>query len=86
MAKALSIVGNAKGVGIQGYGEGVAIIGDPDFFAEGTSSAGLKSPVVNIGDKEINITGTKITIAAGGGQVVIDGSGVTIIGTVVKIN
>ncbi|MGH9370487.1 MAG: type VI secretion system Vgr family protein [Vicinamibacterales bacterium] len=91
----VAIVGNGKGVGIEGNGEGVGIVGNgkgvgikgaPDFFAEGTATAGLKAPIVDIGDKEINIVGTKITIAAGASTIVLDPGGVTIQGPLVKIN
>ena len=85
-AEGVGIVGNGKGVGIEGNGEGVSIKGNPEFFAEGTSAATLKAPVVDIGDKEINITGTKITIAAGASSIVLDAGGVTIQGPLVKIN
>ena len=84
--KGVGIEGNAEGVSITGKGKGVGIKGEPDFFAEGTASAGLKAPVVDIGDKEINIVGTKITIAAGGSSIVVDPSGVTIVGPLIKIN
>jgi hypothetical protein len=73
-------------VQITGNGAGVAIKGTPDFFAEGASNAAIKSPVVDIGDKEINIIGTKITIAAGASSIVLDAGGVTIQGPLVKIN
>ncbi len=82
----VGITGNGKGVGITGNGEGVGITGSPDFFAEGTSEATLKGPVVNIGDSEVNISGKKITISAGGGSIIIDAAGVTIQGALVKIN
>ena len=85
-AEGVGIVGNAKGVSIEGYGTGVGILGDPDFYAEGKASAGIKAPVVDIGDKEINIIGTKITIAAGASSIVLDPGGVTIQGPLVKIN
>jgi type VI secretion system secreted protein VgrG len=82
----VNIEGNAEGVQIVGNGKGVGIKGEPDFFAEGTASAGIKAPVVDIGDKEINIIGTKITIAAGASSIVLDAGGVTIQGPLVKIN
>ncbi len=82
----VGIIGNATGVGIEGYGGGVGILADPDFFAEGTASASIKAPVIDIGDKEINIIGTKITIAAGASSIVLDAGGVTIQGPLVKIN
>ena len=44
------------------------------------------SPIVNIGDKEVFITGTKIVLQAGGGSITIDAAGVTVVGTIVKIN
>jgi type VI secretion system secreted protein VgrG len=82
----VGIEGNGEGVQITGNGAGVAIKGTPDFFAEGASSAAIKSPVVDIGDKEVNIVGTKITIAAGASSIVLDAGGVTIMGPLVKIN
>ncbi|MBW2661653.1 MAG: type VI secretion system tip protein VgrG, partial [Deltaproteobacteria bacterium] len=82
----VGITGNGKGVGITGNGEGVGIKGSPDFFAEGTSEATLKGPVVNIGNAEVNISGTKITISAGSNSIVIDAAGITIQGALVKIN
>lgn len=84
--KGVGIEGNGEGVGIVGNGAGVGIKGDPDFFAEGTSTAGIKAPVVDIGDSEINIVGTKITIAAGASTIVLDAGGVSISGPLVKIN
>jgi type VI secretion system secreted protein VgrG len=84
--KGVGITGNGEGVAITGNGQGVGIKGDPDFFAEGTSEATIKGPIVNIGDAEINIQGTKIVISAGGGSITIDAAGVTIKGALVKIN
>jgi type VI secretion system secreted protein VgrG len=94
-SEGVAIIGNGKGVGIEGNGEGVGIVGngkgvgikgDPDFFAEGTATAGIKAPIVDIGDKEINIVGTKITIAAGASTIVLDAGGISIQGPLVKIN
>jgi type VI secretion system secreted protein VgrG len=82
----VGIEGNGKGVEIVGKGEGVGIFGDPDFFAEGKATAGIKAPVVDIGDQEINIVGTKITISAGASTIVLDPGGVSIQGPLVKIN
>ncbi len=82
----VGIIGNGKGVGIQGNGEGITCVGNPHFYAEGTSNAQIKGPKIDIGDGEITIHGSKIVLGAGGGSVVIDGSGVTIQGTKVSIN
>ena len=54
--------------------------------AEGAAEATILSPVVNIGDQEVHITGTKIVLSAGGGSITIDATGVTVKGTIVKIN
>lgn len=89
------IKGNDKGVHVTGVGEGVVISGEdrgvgikgkPTFFAEGTEYAGIKAPNVWIGDKEVTIQGTKITISAGASKIVLDAAGVTIEGPLVKIN
>jgi len=42
--------------------------------------------IVNIGDQEVRVTGTKIVLQAGGGSITIDATGVTVVGTIVKIN
>jgi type VI secretion system secreted protein VgrG len=95
-AEGVGIKGTGKGVGIEGTGEGVGIsgkggdgvvvVGEPNFAAEGKSEAMIRSPKVTIGDGEITIAGSKITLAGPGGTVVIDGAGVTIQGAVVNIN
>jgi type VI secretion system secreted protein VgrG len=82
----VGIEGLGKGVGITGKGDGVGINGEPDVFIDGKSNVTIKSPTVDIGDKEINISGTKVVISAGGGSIVIDATGITIKGTLVKIN
>jgi type VI secretion system secreted protein VgrG len=80
------ITGNDAGVTMTGNGNGATLIGKPFFFAHGSTDATIQSPIVNIGDKEVNVSGTKIVIAAGGGSITIDATGVTIQGTIVKIN
>jgi type VI secretion system secreted protein VgrG len=82
----VSITGDAKGVTIIGTGAGVGIKGTPDFYAEGASSAGIKAPVVFVGDKQVDIMGTKITIAAGASSIVLDAGGISIQGPLIKIN
>ena len=69
-----------------GNGNGVSLFGKPSFYAEGGAEATIQSPIVNIGDQEVRITGTKIVLTAGGGSITIDASGVTVVGTIVKIN
>jgi len=82
----VSITGNDAGVTVEGNGQGVSLFGKPSFYAEGGADATIQSPIVNIGDKEVNITGTKIVLTAGGGSITIDATGVTVMGTIVKIN
>ena len=65
-SKGVTITGNAQGVTITGKGKGVTLNGDPTFHGEGKSKATIKSPTVNIGDGEINITGKKIVLSVGG--------------------
>jgi type VI secretion system secreted protein VgrG len=71
---------------LHGKGKGVSVKGEPKVFVEGTSDVELKGPKVTIGDKEVAITGTKIVLSCGGNSITIDSSGVTIFGTLVKIN
>ena len=82
----VSITGNDAGVTVQGNGNGVSLFGKPTFYAEGSAEVTIQSPVVNIGDQEVLITGTKIVLSAGGGSITIDATGVTVMGTIVKIN
>jgi type VI secretion system secreted protein VgrG len=83
---AIVLHGKGKGVGITGNGKGVSVMGTPDVFVEGKSNVTLKSPVIDIGDKEINIGGTKVVISVGGNSITLDPAGVTIKGALVKIN
>jgi type VI secretion system secreted protein VgrG len=46
----------------------------------------LTAPNVGVGDGEITVNGKKITLSAPGGSIIIDSSGVTIQGTVVRVN
>jgi type VI secretion system secreted protein VgrG len=85
-AKGVAIQGNGEGVYVEGNAKGVALKGQPDVFLQGTAEVTLKAPKVTIGDTEINLLGTKITLQAGSGKIVIDGTGVTITGAIVKIN
>jgi type VI secretion system secreted protein VgrG len=82
----VTITGNDNGVLINGNGNGVSLIGKSFLYAHGSVDATIQSPVVNIGDKEVNVSGTKIVLSAGGGSITIDATGVTIVGTIVKIN
>jgi type VI secretion system secreted protein VgrG len=82
----VSITGNDAGVTVQGNGSGVSLFGKPNFYAEGSAEVTVQGPVVNIGDREVRITGTKIVLSAGGGSITIDATGVTVVGTIVKIN
>lgn len=82
----VTITGNTQGVTITGTSEGVSLFGAPSFYAEGTAEATIQSPVVNIGDKQVTISGTKIVLSTSGGSITIDATGVTIVGTLVKIN
>ena len=82
----VQVVGNAAGVYVEGNAKGVSIKGTPDFRAEGVSEAKIKSPKIALGDGEIAITGTKIVLSVGGNSITIDPSGVTIFGSLVKIN
>jgi len=82
----VSITGNDAGVNVVGNGNGVRLFGRSTFYAEGSAEATIQSPVVNIGDQEVRIFGTKIVLQAGGGSITIDATGVTVAGTIVKIN
>ncbi len=98
--KGVSITGDVEGVTVKGNGKGVTIKGDPSFSATGVSTAELKSPKVTIGDKEIIIDGTTVTIKhgaieingtevkiiAGPSSITLNSSGVEIKGPVVKAN
>ncbi|MEP7245313.1 MAG: type VI secretion system tip protein VgrG [Gammaproteobacteria bacterium] len=82
----VTITGNDAGVTVVGNGNGVSLFGKNTFYAEGSAEATIQSPVVNIGDKEVFVSGTKIVLCAGGGSITIDATGVTVVGTLVKIN
>jgi type VI secretion system secreted protein VgrG len=56
------------------------------IYEEGTTKVDIKSPLVNIGDNQINISGTTIVLSTDGGSITLDPAGVTIMGTIVKIN
>jgi len=79
--KGVGITGDAEGVTVKGTGKGVTITGDPKLIATGTSNAIISSPDIDIGDGVIKIHGSKIELSAGGGKIVIDGSGVSISGS-----
>ena len=82
----VSITGNDAGVTITGNGAGLNLFGRTTLYAEGSAEATIMSPIVNIGDQEVRVTGTKIVLQAGGGSITIDATGVTVVGTIVKIN
>jgi len=66
----------------------------PDILMNGTSNYGVESPNVSIagtsltqiGTATIVITGDSISLEGGGSSIVIDGSGVTITGSVINLN
>lgn len=71
---------------LDGKGKGVTINGEPKVYVEGKADVQIKGPKVGIGDQEITLSGTKIVLTAAGNSITIDSSGVTIFGTLVKIN
>lgn len=86
----VSIAGYDKGVGIAGYTQGVSIYGENDLNLAGKATANLQAPKINIDNGkdgcEVNVTATKIVLSTKGGSVTLDGSGVTIQGTIAHIN
>jgi type VI secretion system secreted protein VgrG len=98
----VEIKGSGKGTNISGSGgSGVKIGGDPSVLAEGTASAKLSAPevdvsggskisisapTVDIGNANVKIHGSAIELSAGGSSVKIGPGGVIINGTPVKIN
>ncbi|SIT51108.1 VgrG protein [Paraburkholderia piptadeniae] len=86
----VGIAGYGKGVSIAGYAQGVSIYGENDLNLSGKSTANLQAPTVNIdngqGSCNVNVNATKIVLATGGGSITLDGSGVTIQGTIAHIN
>lgn len=85
--KGVDITGQSKGVSITGTGgKGVTISGTPNIEASGKTKISITSPVVEIGNAAVTIKGTKIQLSAGSGQIVLDATGVTIKGALVKIN
>ena len=89
--KGVDITGHSEGVAVTGTGKGitangtggtgVAITGTPNFQACGTSRASIASPSVDIGDNNINIHGSTITLSTKGGSIVLDATGITLSGT-----
>jgi type VI secretion system secreted protein VgrG len=89
--KGVDITGHSEGVAVTGTGKGitangtggtgVAITGNPNFQACGTSTASIASPSVDIGDNNINIHGSTITLSTKGGSIVLDATGITMSGT-----
>ena len=61
-------------------------VGSKAVTVNGTTMLDIVGPKINVGDGEIRISGTKITIAGPAGSVVLDDTGVTIEGSLVKIN
>ena len=86
----VNIAGYDKGVGIAGYAKGVSIYGENDLNLAGKATANLQAPKINIdngGDAcEVNVSATKIVLSTNGGSITLDGSGVTIQGTIAYIN
>ena len=81
-SEGVAVTGTGKGITAHGTGgTGVAITGEPEFQACGISKASIASPNVDIGDNNINIHGSKITLSTAGGSIVLDASGITISGT-----
>ena len=87
----VSVTGESAGITVKGTGKdgvivdgkgsvGVGLIGKPNIEAEASTMVKITAPDVQIGDNTILIKGSSITLDAGGGQIVLDGSGVTIIG------
>jgi type VI secretion system secreted protein VgrG len=77
-------------VDIAGYAQGVKIYGENDLNLSGKSTANLQAPTVNIDNGQdscnVNVNATKIVLSTGGGSITLDGSGVTIQGTIAHIN
>ncbi|MBR8064051.1 type VI secretion system tip protein VgrG [Burkholderia ambifaria] len=86
----VAIAGYGKGVDIAGYAQGVKIYGENDLNLSGKSTANLQAPTVNIDNGQdscnVNVNATKIVLSTGGGSITLDGSGVTIQGTIAHIN
>lgn len=86
----VAIAGYGKGVNIAGYAPGVTIYGENDLNLSGKSTANLQAPTVNIDNGKascnVNVTATRIVLSTGGGSITLDGSGVTIQGTIAHIN
>lgn len=82
----VTINGNGNGVMINGKGNGLSLLGESFLYAFGSVDATIQSPIINIGNKEVNVSGTKIVLSTPGGSITIDATGVTIMGTIVKIN
>ncbi|KVC77297.1 type VI secretion system tip protein VgrG [Burkholderia ubonensis] len=86
----VSIVGDGKGVDIAGLKQGVKIYGENDLNLSGKATASLQAPKIHIDNGtdscEVNVTATRIVLSTKGGSVTLDGSGVTIQGTIAHIN
>ncbi|WP_175890838.1 type VI secretion system tip protein VgrG [Burkholderia cepacia] len=86
----VSIAGDGKGVEISGRKQGVKIYGEDDLKLAGKATASLQAPKVYIDNGtdscEVNVTATKIVLSTKGGSITLDGSGVTIAGTIAHIN
>ncbi|KVG51742.1 hypothetical protein WJ33_11090 [Burkholderia ubonensis] len=86
----VSIVGDGKGVDITGFKPGVRIYGEDDLKLSGKATASQQAPKIYIDNGtdscEVNITATKIVLSTKGGFITLDGSGVTIAGTIAHIN
>ncbi|WP_322074529.1 type VI secretion system Vgr family protein [Burkholderia cepacia] len=86
----VSIAGDGKGVEISGRKQGVKIYGEDDLKLAGKATASLQAPKIYIDNGtdscEVNVTATKIVLSTKGGSITLDGSGVTIAGTIAHIN
>ncbi|RLB81913.1 MAG: type VI secretion system tip protein VgrG [Deltaproteobacteria bacterium] len=74
------IKGTASGGGVEMTGiggTGVKLTGTPSFEANGAATAKILSPVVEIGNNIIRISGVMIQLSAGGSTLTIDPSGIT---------
>lgn len=67
-------------------GDDKCLVGSKALSLHGTTTLEIVGPDIKVGDKEISITGTKVTISGPAGSITLDASGVTISGAIVKIN
>ncbi len=86
-SKGVAIKGQGKGVIVKGTGgSGVSVSGTPNFEAQGTSQAKIKSKLVSIkGSARVDIAAPLInvgnqTVIIGGGKIILDSEGIVAIG------